>query len=600
MQTFLITANDTDVGKTYVTGILAQHFAALGKVVQIVKAIDCGGSNDAENAAQAAGSTKNLSAHTLLSFPQPLAPLAPKNHEGNEPVLPRLLSALGALPDCQIRIIETAGGVAVPIDPDGSDWRDFAEAIQPHKTIVVIDDRLGAINQGRLLHRYLQNLPHCFLLNETQPAPEVVKHSNREAYSRAKMPLIARLEYKQNELVDFYPDWLEPAPQTNRPTTTAPLESTLQQGLQKRKETDCFRLLPDPELPSGCLNLADNDYLGLRHNPSLIRTGQKALEQWGTSSSASPLITGYTRAHADLEESIRHWYGEQPTLIWNSGYAANQSILQCFILPGDLVIADRLIHNSLISGILQSGARLIRFRHNDIGHLESLLQLHRGRKIHLVTESVYSMDGDYPDLAAIAALKSHYAFNWFLDEAHAVGWYGKTGAGLAEEQGVLEQVDILTGTLGKSLASAGAYTVFRQDWMRHLCINEAAEFIYSTYLPPTSASIAEAAINIIRKQANQSQQWRQAARQFRAELRKNGWEVIGEDSPIVPIICGSSNATLSLSEKCFQRGLKVGAIRPPTVPKGAARLRLSLKSTLQPSDYQRIIEALGQPKSNDE
>lgn len=596
MQTFLITANDTDVGKTYVTGLLAKHFAELGQEVQIVKAIDCGGSDDANSAAQVAGSAGKVSAHTLLDFPMPLAPLAAGNHSGKQSVLPRLLEALQALPPSDVRLIETAGGIAVPVDPDGSDWRNFAEAVQPQCSIVVIDNRLGAINQGRLLHHYLRELPHCFLLNETTPAEDVVKASNVEAYAAADMPFLAQLAHQANKLSDLNEKWLTPPPAETPVEKSAADDNPWKQRLSERKKSDQFRVIPDPELPAGCLNLADNDYLSLRKNPDLIQAGQNALEHWGTSSSASPLITGYTRAHAELEKSISDWYGSAPALIWNSGYTANQSILQCFIQAGDLVLADRLIHNSLISGILHSGARLIRFRHNDTKHLESLLELHRNRTVHLVTESIYSMDGDYPDLTEIAQLRKKYNFTWFLDEAHAVGWYGETGAGLAEEQAVIDQVDILTGTLGKSLASAGAYTVFRHEWMRDVCVNEAGEFIYSTYLPPASAAIAEAAIRMVKERASERTQWRESARLFRQTLRQLGWDVIGEDSPIVPIICGESARAVSLAKQCFESGLKLAAIRPPTVPKGAARLRLSLNSTLTASDYERIVSTLGKPE----
>ena len=600
MQTFLITANDTDVGKTYVTGILAKHFTKLRKDVQIVKAIDCGGSNDANHAAQVAGSGSNVSAYTLLDFPRPLAPLAPGNHSVKQSILPRLLKTLKELPSCDVRLVETAGGIAVPIDPDGSDWRDFAEAIQPQCTIIVIDNRLGAINQGRLLHHYLRKLPHCFLLNETHPAEDVVKTSNAEAYAAAGMPLLSELANQASKLTDLNEEWLSPPPLSKPVEESKNEDNPWLLRLSERKESDQFRQIPNPELPENCLNLADNDYLNLRRNRHLIDAGKTALERWGTSSSASPLITGYTSAHAKLEACIRDWYGGAAALIWNSGYTANQSILQSFIQSGDLVLADRLIHNSLISGILRSSARLIRFRHNDTEHLESLLELHKHRKIHLVTESVYSMDGDYPDLVKIAQLKQKYPFTWFLDEAHAVGWYGETGAGLAEEQVVLDQVDILTGTLGKSLASAGAYTIFRQQWMRDLCVNEAAEFIYSTYLPPASAAIAESAIQLVKEYAPGRMHWRESARIFRQTLRNNGWDVIGEDSPIVPVICVKSAEAVSLSQQCLERGLKLAAIRPPTVPKGAARLRLSLKSSLTASDYKQIVGTLGKPRTNND
>ena len=359
--------------------------------------------------------------------------------------------------------------------------------------------------------------------------------------------------------------------------------------LEERKKNHAFRELKVRRHADKTLNLSDNDTLGLRTHAALIETAQLATETWGTSSSASPLISGYTEVHAELENKLSHWYGGRPALVWNSGYAANQAVLKLFIDHNDLVLADRLIHNSLISGILQTGARLIRFRHNDLDHLETLLKKHQGeRRIHVVTESVYSMDGDYPDLAEIARIKSNCPFNWFLDEAHALGWYGQTGSGLAEVFNVLEQVDILIGTLGKALASSGAFTIFKDDWMRDYSINEAGEFIYSTYLPPASAASAITAIKLTQEHPEWRKMAQAHARKFRNQLREHNWNVLGAESAIVPVICGNSETALNLANRFLQKGIRVGAIRPPTVPKGQARLRISLKSTLTDHDYARI------------
>lgn len=359
--------------------------------------------------------------------------------------------------------------------------------------------------------------------------------------------------------------------------------------LDERKRNHAFRKLTARRHTEETLNLSDNDTLGLRNHTALIEAAQLATSKWGTSSSASPLISGYTEVHAELESNLSNWYGGQPALVWNSGYAANQAVLKLFVDPNDLVLADRLIHNSLISGILQTGARLIRFRHNDLEQLEDLLKKHQSEhRVHVVTESVYSMDGDYPDLAQIAQLKARYPFNWFLDEAHALGWYGQTGSGLVEVFDILEQVDILIGTLGKALASSGAFTIFKDNWMRDYCINEAGEFIYSTYLPPASAAAAIAAIQL----TQQHPEWRTAAqanaRRFRETLLKDDWNVLGIDSAIVPVLCGASETALKLGNHFLQKGIRVGAIRPPTVPKGQARLRLSLKANLTERDYEQI------------
>lgn len=586
MRSYFITANDTDVGKTYVTALLAAHFAAEGMRVQVVKAVECGGSGDAQFAIDFAQSDL-VTGHTLFDFPEPLAPLASENSTEREISFPKLIESLEALPICDVRLIEGAGGVAVPIDSTGLDWRDFARAVEPDQTLVVVDNRLGAINQSRLLHAYLEAIPHAFVLNQLHECPLPVLQSNQDAYQTAKLPLLAQVSPQSRSFNWVDSSFLEAAdaPKIEGSDT----EAQLRERLAERKATQSFRTITVPDFATDTLNLADNDYCNLRTHPSLIETSRHSASQFGTSASASPLITGYTQEHADLETSVSQWFGNRPALIWNSGYSANQAILKLFTQAGDIVLADRLIHNSLINGVLQGGARLVRFQHNNCEHLESLLQIYSGRRILVVTESVYSMDGDYPDLQQLAYLKSKYDFRWMLDEAHAVGWYGER-AGLAEATGVLDAVDILTGTLGKALASVGAFTVFKLGWMRDACINEASEFIYSTYLAPSCAAVAKHAIQLVQATPCVRIRAQAAAHSLRTQLREQGWTVLGEDSPIVAIVCGSNEHCLDLAQRCLNKGLKVAAIRPPTVPKGSARIRLSLKTSLTQANYATILE----------
>lgn len=590
MQSYFVTANDTGVGKTYTCGVLARHFASQGKSVQIIKAIDCGGSGDAEWALRFAD-LSNVTAHTLVQFPQPLAPTTqdPLREEPNQPEKLRL--ALQNLAPCDVRLVEGAGGLAVPLDTAGHDWRDFIDALNPTRTLVVVDNRLGAINQARLLHSYCGDRPHCFILNTIDELSPEVNASNQAAYAQLALPLFALLKKGQRSLEILKAELLKP--EIKNPPKSKPTCPKFRLDMRRKKGT--LRKLRVVEDSKGTLNLANNDYLNLRKNGRLAQAANEATLRYGASASASPLITGYTAIHAALEAEIRDWYAMPQALLWNSGYAANQAVLSLIIQPGDLVLADRLIHNSLISGILKSKARLIRFPHNDLEALESLLKCHAGRTIHLVTESVYSMDGDYPDLKKIAALKKTYGFTWFLDEAHATGWYGNSGAGLAQEIGVLDSVDILTGTLGKSLATSGAYTLFHEAWQRELCINEASEFIYSTYFPPANAASALAAIQLLRQRdPAESGNCRKAAASFRDALRKQGWQVLGVDSAVVPVICGASERTMNHALDLLKAGIRVAAIRPPTVAEGSARLRLSLKSSLQTSDYSRLLKKFTQ------
>jgi 8-amino-7-oxononanoate synthase len=345
---------------------------------------------------------------------------------------------------------------------------------------------------------------------------------------------------------------------------------------------------------AGVLNLSSNDYLALAHDPVVAAAAARTAWDEGTSAAASPLITGWRRAHAELSATLCAWHGFAHGLIWSSGYAANGGVLGTLPKPGDLVLADRLIHHSMVAGILRSGARLRRYPHLDIAALErELLAAEPGRTVFVVTESVFSMDGDYPDLRRIAELRRRHGFCWILDEAHALGWYGATGAGLAEEQGVVADVDVLVGTCGKTLASGGAYTLFHHELWRDALINEAGEFIYSTALPPPSAAAARAAVGRVRELAAADQSnWKHASRRLRERLRVAGWDAPDGDAPIVPIMIGDAGRTVALATHLRAAGIGVAAVRPPTVPEGTSRLRLSLQRTFNEADETRLLAAL--------
>ena len=283
-------------------------------------------------------------------------------------------------------------------------------------------------------------------------------------------------------------------------------------------------------------------------------------------------------------------------MIWNSGYVANQALLGSIPRKDDLILADRLIHKSMISGILSSGARLMRYRHCDTGHLEELLEKNTtgDRIVFVVTESVFSMDGDYPDLEKIAELKERYDFFWIVDEAHALGWYGKRGSGLVEQFGVAESVDALVGTLGKALGSMGAYALFRDEVVERYLTNFADEFIYSTYLSPSAASAANAAIGCIQNMEENRESMRLLSAFFRKRLIEKGFSVSLGDSPIVSISLGNPDAAVKAADALGKRGIQVGAVRPPTVPEETSRLRVSLKANLSEADLTKVVNALAE------
>jgi len=340
------------------------------------------------------------------------------------------------------------------------------------------------------------------------------------------------------------------------------------------------------------LNLADNDYLALARDPAVADAIASAAREHGTSASASPLITGWRGVHERLLDGLCRWHGLPCGLLWTSGYAANAGVLGVLPARGDLVLADRLIHHSMIAGLLRCGARLQRYRHLDLDQLEEMLAGAEGRTVFVVTESVFSMDGDYPDLARMAALRRRHGFFWIVDEAHGLGWYGPQGAGMAAEAGVAGEVDVLVGTLGKTLASGGAYTLFRDEAVRDQVMNNAGEFIYSTAMPPPAAAGALAAVRRVRELSASQATWRAGSRRFREQLIAAGWDALRGDSPVVPVKIGEAAHAVALAETLRGAGIVAAAVRPPTVPEGTSRLRFSLKRTFGEVDASRVLAVM--------
>jgi 8-amino-7-oxononanoate synthase len=387
------------------------------------------------------------------------------------------------------------------------------------------------------------------------------------------------------------------------------------EAMSERKAGGLLRQLEARPANTTWLNLADNDYLGLSRDPSVITAAAAAAVKWGASASASPLITGYTELHAELERALAGWHGYQHGLVWNSGFAANSAVLGMLPRRGDVVLADRLIHASMVAGILRSGARLRRFPHNDLLALNAMLAEESERRspdrqvpktvsqradreigapsaILVVTESIFSMDGDGPDLAALSQLHKEFGFFWVLDEAHATGWFGETGAGALEAQGCLGEPDLLVSTLGKSLGSQGAYTLFRDGALREWLLNEAGEFVYSTYLAPPAAGAALAALKRVRELASERGALHALSRSWRAAMQDAGAKVPEGSSPIVPVLLGSAERAAEVQRALLERGFRVSCIRPPTVPEGTARLRVSLRRGLTDAQRDAFAAAL--------
>lgn len=344
------------------------------------------------------------------------------------------------------------------------------------------------------------------------------------------------------------------------------------------------------------INLASNDYLNLSKHPQVIEAAQEAAKEYGTSSAGSPVVASYFSIHRELEERMSSWIGMKECMIWTSGYSANKSILETILTKDDIVLSDRLSHCSSLKGVTESGARLIRYRHCDTQHLEDLLKKHSGQNqvLFVITESLFSMDGDYPDLHAMAKLKMRYPFIWILDEAHALGWYGPKGNGLAAHFGVTEHVDILIATLGKSLASQGAISLFHDSKIKDFLVNYSKDFIYSTYPAPSCVAAANQAAKLIETDLYKDQAlWHRKALALKRNLGNYFPDIVQNESPILPIILNSNDAAMLAQEELYKRHILVGAIRPPSVPEGSSRLRLSLNKDIDEKHIaDTIIKAL--------
>jgi 8-amino-7-oxononanoate synthase len=324
------------------------------------------------------------------------------------------------------------------------------------------------------------------------------------------------------------------------------------------------------------IDLSSNDYLGLSSHPRLLEAAKRAIERWGMSSSASRLLSGDLELHHQLEEQVAIFKDQKKALVYNSGYQANIGIISSLCQKGDVIFSDRLNHASIADGILLSGARFFRFGHNDMDHLELLLKKERNKfkEALIITETIFSMDGDRCPLKEIVRLKEKYNCRLLLDEAHATGIFGKQGGGLAEEEGLGAKVDLIMGTFSKALGSFGAYIAGPKKIIDYL-INSSRSFIYSTALPPPVIAANLVSLDLIKKEAFRRRRLLENADYFRKQLHKRGLRVLGS-SQIIPFVVGENQQAVALSQGLQDRGYWVLPVRPPTVPAGQARLRFSL------------------------
>ena len=343
------------------------------------------------------------------------------------------------------------------------------------------------------------------------------------------------------------------------------------------------------------LDLASNDYLGLSRDPALQRAASAAIEAVGVGAGASRLISGTRPIHAELEQALGDWLGRERVLLYPSGFQANIAAVQALADRHTWVLADRLIHHSLLVGIQASGAKLRRFQHNDLADLEALLVRARRdapqRRLLVLSESLFSMEGSSPDVAAMAELCANHGAALLLDEAHSLGVLGDGGRGLG--YGIAE-ISLISGTFGKAFGSGGAFLAGNAtvgDWL----LQHSGPFRYSTALAPPLVAAAAAGLRAIQEREAERRALLKRAERWRNALEAAGWPRPGGRGPILPLMVGDDQRALTLQAQLEQAGLLSVAIRPPTVPDGTARLRLVLRHDCPAGTLSRLIQALGTP-----
>jgi 8-amino-7-oxononanoate synthase len=336
------------------------------------------------------------------------------------------------------------------------------------------------------------------------------------------------------------------------------------------------------------LNFSSNDYLGLANDPILKSAGCEAMDRYGVGAGASRLVCGNLEPYRQLEARLAHFKNKEAAIVFGSGYAANIGAISALVGEGDVIILDKLDHASIIDGARQSGATIRVSPHKNLKKLEDLLRQSKGRTL-IVTETVFSMDGDFAPLAEIVTLKEKYGAWLMVDEAHATGLFGNNRRGLAEMTGVEDKIEITLGTLSKALGCAGGFVAGSQvliDFLR----NKARSLIYSTALPPAIVAAAAAAVDFA--MSADGKQRRDRLWQNVAEM-KDGLSRLGvrieSPSAILPVIIGSEPVAMDASQKLYERGIFVPAIRYPTVPKGKARLRVTVTAAHSKEDIQQFL-----------
>jgi 8-amino-7-oxononanoate synthase len=379
----------------------------------------------------------------------------------------------------------------------------------------------------------------------------------------------------------------------------------VEEELQRLREQGLYRNLRRVEGEQGpmlmldgreVVNFSSNNYLGLANHPALRAAAVAAIERYGCGSGASRLISGNMTLHEELEAKIATLKGTESALVFNSGYQANIGILSVLAREGDLIFSDALNHASIVDGCRLSRAETVIYPHSDLFRLEDELRKApaKGRKL-IVTETLFSMDGDEARLAEIVDLAERYGALVVVDEAHATGAFGPNGAGVVAKLGLAERVSIQIGTLGKALGGFGAY-VAGDKKLRELLINRSRSFIFTTSLPPAVMAMALAAIEILYKEPERRLALWHNCRALREALKRLGFSLGDSQSQIQPLVIGEAQKCMAFSERLLEKGVFAQGIRPPTVPAGTSRLRITVMATHTHEHIHKALKAFEEAK----
>lgn len=377
--------------------------------------------------------------------------------------------------------------------------------------------------------------------------------------------------------------------------------TTLRAALTRRRDDHLYRTRRVIESPQGpevvidgqrYLNFCSNDYLGLANHPQVIEAMQRGAARYGVGSGAAHLICGHSSAHHALEEELAAFTQRPRALLFSTGYMANLGVMGALLGRGDTVLEDRLNHASLIDAAQLSGARLQRYPHGDAAALEKKLAAGKGKSALIASDGVFSMDGNIAPVVQLAALAHKYKTSLMIDDAHGLGVLGAHGGGTLEQLGLsMDDVPVLMGTLGKAFGTFGAFVAGSEELIETL-IQQARSYIYTTALPPALAEATRASLKLAHTETWRRERLRQLIARFARGAAELNLTLMPSQTPIQPLLIGDSAQVLALSEKLFARGIIVSAIRPPTVPQGQARLRITLSCAHSEAQVDRLLDEL--------